>query len=200
MKACWYSLPIVVLTCSGLLAEAVGGPAFLDAFGNQTALHPPGQVTVLMGCAETTQRGCRAATRAVDHLRGRVGLRFVVLVDLRDSFGWILPAYVRRRIREDMKQEAVRLKPFYLENGNGGDPLRDMTAIPDFDGEACHAVGWREPLTAVAAVVYGRDGREIHRWDRLQDYFRFEEVVERALDDRGPQGSSFQRGGPVNGY
>jgi hypothetical protein len=142
----------------------------------------PGVVTVVLGCSEDTQKACRLASYSFDQFRGRRDFRLIVIVDLRNSLGGLLKGYVRDRMRTDLDSEAARLKLYYENNQNFGNPRDDLCAIPDFSGQVCRQMGWDKSLDdALHAVVIGPNGAEVRRWDNLKNYGELQSTIAKVL-------------------
>lgn len=167
-----------LVLCSVVQAQEI---TTLDADGKKVSFNTPGRVTVILGSNEETQMQTRQSGRALDCYQGRPDFRVIVLVDLRKSLGNIVKPYVRMRMRNDLNAEALRVKPFYIQNGNNQDPRPDLSAIPDFDGTLCQQLKWSEPTHVMRVVVFGKDGKEWERWDDLKEYKLLKDSVTKAL-------------------
>ena len=68
-----------------------------------------------------------------------------------------------------MDAEAVELKAPFLKNGNRSNPRSNLHVIPDFSGTICPQLGWNDSSDALRAIIFGGDGREFRRCDRVED-------------------------------
>ena len=177
------ALPLLAFL--GLLAVATAAAPILatDADGRPVAVNAPGKVVAVLSSSPATQDQTRAAGRVLDGYRGRPDFRLVIVVDLRGSFAGVVPGIVRRRMRDELDKEAVRLAPFYRANGNANDPRPDMESIPDFDGTVCKPLGWAETPGKLRVVLFGADGKPLAHWDDLQpaDYPKLHAAARQAL-------------------
>ena len=141
----------------------------LDADNHNILLNRPGLVTLVLGTSEDSQDGARAAGKAVYPLQGRPDFQLIVVVDLRDSIATWVPSIVTAKMRSSLDEEAVELKPYFLKNGNKGNPRKSLFVVPDFSGTICPQLGWTESSDNLRGILFGADGREIKRWDKIDD-------------------------------
>jgi hypothetical protein len=164
-------------------ADAAPAPKLyaIDADGDNVLLNKPGYVTVVLGTNESSQDGARAAGRAMYPFQGLTDFQLIVVADLRDSIaGWV-PSIVISRMKTSLDREAIELKPFYLKNGNTNNPRQYSHCIPDFKGTICPQLGWAESTESLRAIIFGPDGHEIRRWDKLENMGRLANDVRSAL-------------------
>jgi hypothetical protein len=150
-------------------APAVHKLKALDADNHTIVLNRPGLVTVVLGTNEDSQDAARAAGEAMYPLQGRPDFQLIVVVDLRDSIaGWV-PSVVLGRMRASLDEEAVELKPYYKKNGTKNNPRPACYVVPDFSGTVCPELGWTEKSDNLRGILFGTNGREIMRWDKIDD-------------------------------
>jgi hypothetical protein len=178
----WLALAAALPAAEAITAE--------DADGKKVRLNAEKRVTVIIGSNENVQQRTRAAGKALDEFQGRPDFRAIVLVDLRDSIGNLVPWIVRGRMRADLDKEALRITPAYRANGNQGDPRADVSAVPDFDGKICRQVEWEKPAKTLRVVVFGKDGAVARRWEDLADYAELQAAVRQALEAGDPRGQA----------
>ncbi len=154
-----------------------------DADDKIVILNKTGRVTVVLLCTEQSQKQTRDAAALLDKYRGLSTFRLIAIVDLRDSLGSMVEGIVRWRMQDDLDDEAERLTPFYRANNNPNDPRNDLSAIPDFKGDICKAVGWVKVSNKLRCVVYGPQGYPLRRWDDLKNYDELYTTVTAALDE-----------------
>jgi hypothetical protein len=152
----------------------------VDADNHSIVLNRPGVVTLVLGTSEDSQDAARAAGRAVCPLQGRPDFQLMVVVDLRNSLATWVPSVVLEQMRSNLDREAIELKPFYLKNGNKSNPRTSSHVIADFSGTICPQLGWNESSENLRGILYGVDGREIMRWDKIDD-----DMVKLQSDIRG---------------
>ena len=186
-RGAWTALIWLV---SALALSAAEPLTVEDADGKKVPFNPAARVTVIIGSNENIQQRTREAGKALDGFQGRPDFRAVVLVDLRDSIGNLVPWIVRGRMRADLDKEARRITPSYRANGNAGDPRPDVSAVPDFDGKICRQIGWEKPGKTLRVVVFGKDGAAARRWEDLTDYAELREAVRKALEAEVPGGQA----------
>ena len=153
----------------------------VDADNQLIVVNRPTVITLVLGTNENSQDGARSAGIAVYPLQGRPDFQLIVVVDLRDSIATWMPALVLSKMRSNLDHEAVELKPYYLKNGNKTDPRKSSYVIPDFGGTICPQLGWPETSDDLRGILYGADGREIKRWDKLEDMDAMQSDVRAAI-------------------
>lgn len=155
----------------------------VDADSRTIWINRPGMITLLLGTGEDSQNEARQAGKAVYPVRGRSDFQLVVVVDLRDSLaGWV-STLALEQMRANLDKEAIELKPYYLKNGNKSDPRKTSYVIADFKGTICPQLGWPEGSDKLRGILYGADGREIKRWDKIDDMQKLYGDVHSALQD-----------------
>lgn len=171
---------------AGLTGWAAGtagaGLEITDADGIKRRLDEPGRVTAVIYSNPALQQWSRAAGAALDEFQGRPGFRVVVVVDLRKTMADWAPGYTVRRMRRDLDAEAIRVTPFYRQNGNPADPRPDMCAVADFRGEVSQNLGWTEPADLRRVLVLGKGGEIVYRSEQQNDLTEWREVVRRELE------------------
>jgi len=158
-----------------------------DVDGERVTLNRKGGVTAVIYSNAAVQKETRATAKFFDPFHGHPAFRGIVVVDLRKSVaGWV-KGMTLSIIRSDLEKEALRVKPFYMKNGNLGDPRADLSVIADFKGEACPALGWPNELKQVEVIVYGPDGKEAGRWQKDKDVEVIRAVVKKLLEGLPPE-------------
>jgi len=135
----------------------------------------------VLGTSEDSQDAARAAGVAVYPLQGRPDFQLIVVVDLRDSIATWAPSIVTARMRSSLDDEAIELKPYFLKNGNKSNPRYSSYVIPDFKGTICPQLGWTGSSDHLRGIVFGVDGREIERWDKVDDMTKLQTDVRAAI-------------------
>jgi hypothetical protein len=153
----------------------------LDADNKTVLINRAGLITLLLGTSEDSQDAARAAGKAMYPLRGRPDFQLIVVVDLRDSIATWAPSIVTARMRANLDQEAIALKPYFLKNGNKTDPRKSSYVIPDFSGTICPQLGWTQGSDDLRGILFGIDGREIQRWDKIEDMTKLQTDVRSAI-------------------
>jgi hypothetical protein len=167
-------------------AASVAAPPFrkfraVDADNHTILLNRRGQITLLLGTNEDSQDAARAAGKAMYPLRGRADFQLIVVVDLRDSLATWVPSIVLAQMRSNLDHEAIELKPYFLKNGNKSNPRNSSYVIPDFSGTICPQLGWTGGSDDLRGILFGADGREIERWDKIDDMAKLQTDVRAAI-------------------
>ena len=149
----------------------------LDADNHNIVLNRPGSITLLIGTGEDSQNAARDAGKAIYPFRGRSDFQLIVVVDLRDSLATWVPSMVTARMRSSLDEEAIELKPYFLKNGNKSNPRASSYVVPDFSGTVCPQLGWVKTSDDLRGILFGVDGREIERWDKLDDMTKLQSDV-----------------------
>jgi hypothetical protein len=153
----------------------------VDADNHTILLNRPGLITLVVGTSEDSQDGARAAGKAMYPLQGRPDFQLIVVVDLRDSIATWAPSIVTAKMRSNLDEEATELKPYFLKNGNKGDPRKSLVVIPDFSGTICPQLGWTGGSDDLRGILFGADGREIARWDKIDDMAKLQTDVRAVI-------------------
>lgn len=180
-----HSAALAVLFClTALPALFASAPEITatDADDKRVIFNKPGRVTAVLLCTEATQKEIRAASETLDKFRGLSDFRVIAVVDLRDSLGSMVEGIVKWRMQDDLDDEAERLEPFYRANHNKNDPRSDLSAVPDFKGDICKALGWPKVANKLRCVVFGKEGEAIKRWDNLKDFKELYDTVSATLN------------------
>lgn len=177
----WISLGLGIW---GLGFTAAAAVSVTDADGVVRRLDEPGRVTVVIYSNPALQEWTRKAGASLDRFQGIPEFRSVVVVDLRKSMADWAPGYTTRRMQRDLDKEAGRITPSYRSNGNNGNPRPDVSAVPDFKGEACKAVGWTEPANLKRVVVFGPEGKIVYRSDDETDFSGLKQATAKALGEK----------------
>ena len=179
--------PLVVLILAGFFADLAPAqtvaplatvvpplppvPKFraVDADDHNILINKPGMITLLLCTSEDSQEAARGAGKAMYPIQGRPDFQLIVVVDLRDSIATWLPSVVLAKMRANMDAEAIQLKPYFLKNGNTSDPRKSSYVIADFNGVICPQLGWKDSSDDMRGILFGADGREIKRWEKIEN-------------------------------
>jgi hypothetical protein len=154
----------------------------MDADNHLILVNHPGAVTIVLGTNEDSQDAARAAGKVMYPLQGRPDFQLIVVVDLRGSIATWAPSIVLSRMRSSLDEEAIELKPYFLKNGNKSNPRFTSHVIPDFSGTICPQLGWPEGADDLRGILFGVDGREIARWDKIDDMGKLQSDVRAAIE------------------
>jgi len=187
------SLLVVTALCALTLPAAAQAPAppplppvkkfkAADADNHNILINKPGQITLLLGTNQDSQDAARAAGQAVYPFRGRADFDLVVVVDLRDSIASWAPSIVLAEMRSNLDKEAIGLKPYFLQNGNKSNPRNSSHVIADFTGTICPDLGWPKHSDDLRGILFGGDGREIKRWEKIEDMTQLQAEVRAAIE------------------
>jgi hypothetical protein len=152
-----------------------------DADDHSILINRPGLVTVVLGTSEDSQDAARAAGKVMYPLQGRPDFQLIVVVDLRNSIATWVPSVVLGRMRSSLDGEAVELKPYFLKNGNKSNPRFSSYVVPDFSGTVCPQLGWTDGSDDLRGILFGVDGREITRWDKIDDMGKLQSDTRAAI-------------------
>jgi hypothetical protein len=172
---------LVTHTAASISAPPIRKFRAVDADNHNILLNHPGVITVLLGTSEDSQDAARAAGKAMYPLQGRPDFQLIVVVDLRDSIATWVPSVVVGQMRSNLDSEAIQLKPYFLKNGNKSNPRNTSYVIPDFNGAICPQLGWTESSDNLRGILFGADGREIERWDKIEDMMKLQTDVRAAI-------------------
>ena len=136
-------------------------PRIKNCDGQETLLNPKGQITVVMASSQALADTTREFGRAVYPWQGLEDFRLIVVVDLRKSLGSFVRSWTKGRMRADLDEEALALKPWFMARGNKSNPRQYLCAIPDFDGKATEALGWGTDDEVMKVKIFGKDGEKI---------------------------------------
>jgi hypothetical protein len=153
----------------------------VDADNRNILINRPGMITVVVGTNEDSQDAARDAGKAMYPFQGRPDFALIVVVDLRDSIADWVPSIVTTRMRVSLDQEAIELKPSFLKNGNRSNPRPTLHVVPDFSGTICPQLGWKDGSDNLRVIIFGVDGREIDRLDKVEDMPVLQEAVRKAI-------------------
>jgi len=153
----------------------------IDADSRSVTLNRTGVITLVVGTSEDSQDAARDAGKAVYPFQGRPDFQLIVVVDLRDSIATWLPSVVTARMRSSLDTEAVELKPYFLKNGNKSNPRYSNYVIPDFKGTVCPLLGWTDGSDSLRCIIFGVDGREVERIDKVDDMAKMQDEVKKAI-------------------
>jgi hypothetical protein len=153
----------------------------LDADNHMVWLNRFGSISVIVGTSEDSQDAARLAGKALYPFQGRPDFQLVVAVDLRDSIATWVPSIVINRMRSSLDDEALELKPYYLKNGNKNNPRLGSHVVPDFKGTVYPELGWPNGSSDLRVIIFGVDGREVERIDKVDDMTKFQADVNAAI-------------------
>ena len=153
----------------------------VDADNHTILINRPGVITLLIGTSEDSQDAARNAGKAMYPLQGRPDFQLIVIVDLRDSIAAWVPNVALSQMRSNLDREAITLKPYFLKNGNKSNPRSTSYVIADFKGTICPQLGWSECSDDLRGILFGADGRELKRWDKLNDFPALQGDVRAAI-------------------
>jgi hypothetical protein len=155
----------------------------VDADNHTIVLNRPRFISVVIGTSEDSQDAARRAGEAMYPFQGRPDFQLVVVVDLRDSIAAWVPSVVIDHMRRSLDEEALELKPYFLANGNKDNPRRYLHVIADFKGKVVPIFNWSGTPDELHATMFGPDGRELKRWENIDDMAKFQDEVRTALQD-----------------
>ncbi|HEY0257893.1 MAG TPA: hypothetical protein VGC39_10660 [Candidatus Methylacidiphilales bacterium] len=153
----------------------------VDADNHSVLLNRPGLITLVLGTNEDSQDAARSAGKVMYPFQGRPDFQLVVVVDLRDSLATWAPDIVLSEMRSNLDEEAIELKPYFLKNGNKSNPRYTTYVVPDFKGTICPALGWTDSSDNLRGILFGADGLEIERWDKIGDTTKLDAEVRTAI-------------------
>lgn len=154
----------------------------VDADNHTVIVNKPGQITLLLGTSEDSQKASRLAGEAMYPFQGRPDFQLIVVVDLRDSIANWVPSMVIDRMKAELDQEAIRLKPYFLKNGNKSNPRDSSHVIPDFNGSIFPQLGWSDGSDELRGILFNADGREIKRWSKIRNMNELQKDVHDAIE------------------
>ncbi len=165
MKLSWLIISGLFITAAGSLAAVKGEVRAVDAFEIERVLNPPQGVAVVVYSNPKVQDRTREAGLLLHEFVGESGFQFMVLVDLRNTMADWAPGYTKRRMQRDLL-EKFKVLPAIPGRDLEKEGRPDVSAIADFKGEACIALGWLEPKDALRVLIFS-DGKEVKRWEDL---------------------------------
>lgn len=147
----------------GIISWAGAGdlPRIKNCDGQETVLNPQGQFTVVMASSQPLADTTREFGRALYPWQGLEDFRLIVVVDLRKSLGSFVRSWTKGRMKADLDEEALALKPWFQARGNTNNPRTYLCAIPDFDGKATEALGWGSDDEVMKVKIFGKDGEKV---------------------------------------
>jgi hypothetical protein len=151
----------ILFFCTLGLAGAEELPRIKNCDGRETVLNPKGQFTVVMASSQPLADTTREFGRAMYPWQGLEEFRLIVVVDLRKSLGSFVRSWTVGRMKADLDEEALALKPWFQARGNTNNPRTYLCAIPDFDGKATEALGWGSDDQVMKVKIFGKDGEKI---------------------------------------
>jgi hypothetical protein len=153
----------------------------VDADNHTIVLNKAGFISVIIGTSEDSQDAARRAGKAMYPFQGLPDFQFVVVVDLRDSIAAWVPSVVIDHMRRSLDEEAVELKPYVVKNGLKENPRRILHVVPDFKGTVVPGLDWSGTPDELHATMYGADGRELKKWENVDNMEKFQADVRGAL-------------------
>jgi hypothetical protein len=155
----------------------------VDADNHNIVLNKPGAVTLVIGTSQDSQDAAREAGVTVYPFQGRQDFQLIVAVDLHDSLATWAPSIAISRMKSSLDGEAVELKPYFLKNGNRSNPRSSCHVVPDFKGTLFAQLGWPSKSSDLRAVIFGSDGREYKRFDKVDNMNVLFNAVRSAIAD-----------------
>jgi hypothetical protein len=180
------ALALAALASSPMRGVSVPAPRkihALDADNHNILLNKPGVVTLVVGTSEDSQDAARQAGIIVYPFEGRSDFQLIVAVDLHDSMATWAPSIAISRMKSSLDDEAIELKPYFLKNGNRSNPRSACHVVPDFKGTIFAGLGWPDTSSDLRAIVFGSDGREYKRFDKVDNMNVLFNAVRSALAD-----------------
>jgi hypothetical protein len=168
LRAAWVACLLVVI-CLPVSAASVHRIKAVDADNHNVLINRSGVITALIGTSTDSQDAARQAGIAVYPFQGRSDFQLIVAVDLRDSLANWAPSIAVSRMRSSLDGEAIELKPYFLKNGNRSNPRGYLHVIPDFNGKLFTQLGWPDTSSDLRAIIYGADGKEFQRFDKIDN-------------------------------
>jgi hypothetical protein len=154
----------------------------VDADNHTVVINKPGVVTLLLGTSEDSGDAARIAGKAMYSFQGRPDFQLMVIVDLRDSIaGWV-PSIVLDKMRSNLDSEAIELKPYFLQNGNKGNPRESSHVFADFNGSIFPQFGWPDSSENLRGILFGANGLEIKRWSKIQNMAELQNDVHLEIE------------------
>jgi hypothetical protein len=154
----------------------------VDADNHTVIINKPGMITLLLGTSEDSGDAARVAGKAMYPFQGRVDFQLMVIVDLRDSIaGWV-PSIVLDKMRSNLDNEAVELKPYFLKNGNKGNPRESSHVFADFNGSIFPQFGWPDSSDNLRGILFDGNGLEIKRWSKIQNMTELQNDIRIAIE------------------
>jgi hypothetical protein len=175
----WIML-LFLLSLTSLHAEVL---KWTDAFNRDLIVNPDNQVTVILYSNQELDKTTRYMNAQLDAFKGKENFRCYVLLDMRKSLGNKVKPLVRSQVRDNLRSEAKRVRPFFKKNGNSNDPLNEITVFIDFDGAKCDPLGW-EPNAEMKAAVFNKKGELESNWTPLENSKDLYQVVQKLLQGK----------------
>jgi hypothetical protein len=174
---------LVAIPAWGAFAAAPRKIRAVDADNHNILFNKPGVVTLVIGTSEDSQDAAREAGVTVYPFQGRTDFQLIVAVDLHDSIATWAPSIAISRMKSSLDGEAVELKPYFVKNGNRGNPRSSCHVVPDFKGTLFAQLGWPESSSDLRAVIFGSDGKEYKRFDKVDNMNVLFNTVRSAISD-----------------
>jgi hypothetical protein len=168
----------------------------VDADNHLVLLNRTGVVTLVIGTSQSSQEAARVAGELVYPFQGRADFQLVVAVDLHDSLATWAPGIAINQMKSNLDDEAIELKPWFLKNGNKSNPRVSCHVIPDFKGSLFAELGWPKTSSDLRALVFGYDGREYKRFDKVENMNVLFNAVRSAIADYLSVKRAHVAGGP----
>jgi hypothetical protein len=172
---------------NNVVAEPPSTPVALkikgtDADNHTVVINKPGVITLLLGTSEDSGDAARVAGKAMYPFQGRPDFQLMVIVDLRDSVASWVPSIVLDKMRSNLDSEAVELKPFFLKNGNKGNPRESSHVFADFNGAIFPQFAWPDSSENLRGILFDGNGLEIKRWSKIQNMTEMQNDVRVAIE------------------
>ncbi len=143
------------------LGQSAELPQPKNCDGKPTVLNPQGKITVVIAGSQSLADTTREFGRAMYPWQGLEEFRLIVVVDLRKSLGTLFKSWTVGKMKADLDEEALTLKPWFMARGNTNHPRSYLCAIPDFDGKATEALGWGSDDQLMKVKIFGKDGQKV---------------------------------------
>ena len=185
----WRWLPAVLILALPCPAVSVPTPTpkrihAVDADNHNILLNRPGIITLVIGTSQDSQEAARQAGLIMHPLQGRPDFQLIVAVDLHDSIATWAPSIAVSRMKSSLDaEEAIELKPYFLKNDNRSNPRNSCHVVPDFKGTLFAELGWPNKSDDLRAVIFGSNGREYQRFDKIDNMNVLFNSVRSAISD-----------------
>ncbi len=143
------------------LGQSAELPQPKNCDGKPTVLNPQGKITVVIAGSQSLADTTREFGRAMYPWQGLEEFRLIVVVDLRKSLGTLFKSWTVGKMKADLDEEALTLKPWFMARGNTNPPRSYLCAIPDFDGKTTEALGWGSDDQLMKVKIFGKDGQKV---------------------------------------
>jgi hypothetical protein len=179
----WLVLVLLTLSCQGAITPTPKRIHAVDADNHNILLNKQGIITLVIGTSQDSQEAARQAGVIMHPFQGRPDFQLIVAVDLHDSIATWAPSIAISRMRSSLDAEAIELKPYFLKNGNRSNPRNFSHVVPDFKGTLFAQLGWPNKSDDLRAIIFGSNGREYQRFDKVDNMNVLFNAVRLAISD-----------------